>query len=211
MGKKIFAIALAATSLSLNSWADPAWSDTSQIPAAEKLQITKLAMHTANQIACNPQMKKALLVDSQASYRVYLILWETDVMREMAGIDPQTGACLGGSGTSQFGLTRIILSREGLSVSGVNLFSQLDTANHIDNRVGYESQPKAVNTRFIQSINVVGRNRIMLVADGHSYNSHGNNFPGRRWRYEISIPSMRILRTEFICDLDYKSYGTVCK
>ncbi|UOP01081.1 hypothetical protein [Kingella potus] len=72
-----------------------------------------------------------------------------------------------------------------------------------------------MNNRFIQSIQVIGGNRIRVVADKHApereNDFQGNNFPTRRWQHEISVPDMRVLDAKLVCKLEYGDRGTVCK
>ncbi|ASP16446.1 hypothetical protein CGZ77_01070 [Neisseria sp. KEM232] len=105
------------------------------------------------------------------------------------------------------------------TVTDKNLFDKMDRANGINPNQDYEDQSKALNNRFIQSIKVLDGSRIRVVADKYAParedDFQGNNFPTRRWQYEISVTNMKLPDAKLVCKPEYvvdiKGESVICK
>ena len=173
-----------------------------------------MALPAVNQIACTPEPQKVISLDRQSLQQTYLLLWDTHALKDTAPDTPDSMRCLGGSGTSTYGLTKIISTEEGgLIVSDINLFERLDEVNNVNWQISTEHQPNAVNTRLIVSIDAIDKEHIKVIADKYGDDSRGQSSPSQRWAYVISVPSMKVLRAQLICKLNYDTdaNGGVCR
>lgn len=209
---RAFAVLLAASALIAANIAQ------AEPTTEEKKQAVRAAIKAARAEACDAGFEK-IMVQSELPQPVYLVLWETSAPDYFK--DPDTGEtrCSGGSGTNYYGLARVVQTGNRFTVTDKNLFDKMDRANGINPNQDYEDQPKALNNRFIQSIKVLDGSRIRVVADKYTParedDFQGNNFPTRRWQYEISVPNMKLLDAKLVCKLEYvvdiKGESVICK
>lgn len=145
--------------------------------------------------------------------QIYFAWWFATATRET--MENENGKmeeyCSGGSGTGAFHLAKLEQKGKQFVIVEEDVFEKLDAANGISDKVDYAEQPKAINTRFIDSLNLGNNGILTIVADKYAPESEndfqGNNFPTRRWQYEVRLSDMRVLKEELLGKLIYQDNG----